>query len=110
MKQSRRAYLPKINPAIRFADFVKRESLEKRFIAHCADGEKRHLGQTLQPGEPAVILIGPEGDFSAAEIDPAVREGFIPTTFGRARLRTDTAALVACVEAYLFLVNYSCDY
>ena len=107
MKQSQRAYLPKINPAIRFADFVKGALPGKCFIAHCAAGEKRHLSQTLQPGEAAVILIGPEGDFSAAEIDVAVRGGFVPITFGRARLRTETAALVACVEMHLLHSNYA---
>lgn len=105
MKQSQRAYLPKVNPATSFADFVKAEVSGKRFIAHCADGEKRSLSHLLQPGEPAVVLIGPEGDFSPAEIDIAIRKDFVPITFGRARLRTETAALMACVEMHLLHVD-----
>lgn len=108
MKQSQHAYLPKVNPAIRFADFIAAEaSAGKRFIAHCAGGKKNSLRHALQPGDSAVVLIGPEGDFSAAEIETALREGFKPVTFGRSRLRTETAALVACVEVHLLLATYT---
>ena len=101
MKQSQRAYLPKINPAVRFGALMDREVAGKRFIAHCADGEKLRLGSLLQPGEAAVILIGPEGDFSTNEIATALSNGYHPITFGQARLRTETAALVACMEMHL---------
>ncbi|MGV3764344.1 16S rRNA (uracil(1498)-N(3))-methyltransferase [Parapedobacter sp.] len=106
MKQSQRAYLPQVNPAIDFAAFVERELPGKRFIAHCADGDKKYFSQLLKPGESATVLIGPEGDFSTAEIDAAIRRGFIPTTFGPMRLRTETAALVACVEAHLLHIDF----
>lgn len=98
MKQSQRAYLPKINPAVRFVDFIEGEVFGKRFIAHCADGEKRTLSQSLQPGEPAVVMIGPEGDFSPAEIQRALEAGYSAVTLGNTRLRTETAALMACAE------------
>ena len=45
------------------------------------------------------MLIGPEGDFSPAEIDAALRAGFEEITLGRQRLRTETAAVVATVMA-----------
>jgi len=105
MKQSQRAYLPKINPAIRYADFLKEELQGVRFIAHCAAGEKRYLSQALPLGKPVVILIGPEGDFSQEEIDAAIRLGFIPMTLGHARLRTETAALMACMEAHFLHIG-----
>ncbi len=98
MKQSQRTYLPKVNPALRFVDFMATAVPEKRFIAHCAEGEKQRLSQALQPGEAAVVLIGPEGDFSMAEIARADAAGYTSTTFGDARLRTETAALMACAE------------
>ncbi len=102
MKQSQGAYLPKINPATRFADFVSGDDLSGQcFIAHCAEGEKRHLTEAMQRGGEALILIGPEGDFSPGEIDAAAHAGFKPITFGRARLRTETAALMACWETAL---------
>ena len=101
MKQSLKTYLPTINQAVKFEDFIRGELPGKRFIAHCADGNKQHLSQALRPAESAVVLIGPEGDFSPAEIDAAVNGGFMPITFGNSRLRTETAALVGCVETYL---------
>lgn len=98
MKQSQRAYLPRLNPAIRFANFLVGSTSGKRFIAHCADGEKQHLSHSMQPGEPAVVLIGPEGDFSPMEIQLAIDAGYTAVTLGDSRLRTETAALMVCAE------------
>lgn len=99
MKQSLAAYLPKINPITRFDDFIGSGFLAKRFIAHCADGEKQHINDGLRRGESAVVLIGPEGDFSPAEIRRAMEEaGYTGVTLGNTRLRTETAALMACAE------------
>jgi 16S rRNA (uracil1498-N3)-methyltransferase len=49
----------------------------------------------LHPGEDALVLIGPEGDFSPEEVQKALTNGFRPITLGKSRLRTETAALVA---------------
>ena len=54
------------------------------------------LKQTYHPGENALVLIGPEGDFSPEEIALALKCGFEPISLGESRLRTETAALVAC--------------
>lgn len=43
------------------------------------------------------MAIGPEGDFSAAEIDAALAAGFEEITLGTQRLRTETAAVAATV-------------
>jgi len=43
-----------------------------------------------------LILIGPEGDFSVKEIQSALEQHFIPVSLGETRLRTETAAIVAC--------------
>ena len=71
----------------------------RKFIAHCAPAlspaGKRYLAQTLRAGEDALILIGPEGDFSPAEIALALDHGFEEITLGEQRLRTETAAVVA---------------
>jgi 16S rRNA (uracil1498-N3)-methyltransferase len=48
-----------------------------------------------------VILIGPEGDFSPAEVEAAIAAGFVPVTMGNNRLRTETAALVACDTCHI---------
>jgi 16S rRNA (uracil1498-N3)-methyltransferase len=97
MKQSLKAWLPTLNPAISFNDFITTHHRESvTCIAHCEDSEKRSLKQTIKPGEPVVLLIGPEGDFSAAEIKDAVSKGFTEVHLGHSRLRTETAAVVAC--------------
>ncbi|MEG1564808.1 MAG: RsmE family RNA methyltransferase, partial [Bacteroides sp.] len=64
--------------------------------AHCYEGEKPLLQEVLQKGEDALVLIGPEGDFSEEEVQKAVEQGFKPISLGKSRLRTETAALVAC--------------
>ena len=95
MKQSLKARLPKLNDITDFAQFVKQPVGGQKFIAHCHEGEKSPLRQALQPGQDALVLIGPEGDFSPDEVALAVAEGFTPVTLGNTRLRTETAALVA---------------
>ena len=95
MKQSLKARLPKLNDITDFAQFVKQPVGGQKFIAHCHEGEKNPLRQALQPGQDALVLIGPEGDFSPDEVALAVAEGFTPVTLGNTRLRTETAALVA---------------
>ncbi|HEA28643.1 MAG TPA: 16S rRNA (uracil(1498)-N(3))-methyltransferase [Leeuwenhoekiella sp.] len=98
MKQSLKAYLPELNAAITFKEFIIQQATNKdqRFIAHCEEGEQRFsLKQKLKPGADILLLIGPEGDFSPEEIDFARSNGFQPVTLGESRLRTETAAIVA---------------
>lgn len=99
MKQSLKAYLPKLNETVKLTDFLKKDGEPQKFIAHCADGEKRYLTDGIKVAGRYVILIGPEGDFSVPEIRLAVEAGYMPITLGSSRLRTETAALVACLEA-----------
>ena len=98
MKQSFKAHLPILNEAISFKDFIMSKDSEDgiRCIAHCEDLNKKSLKSLLQPNTNTTILIGPEGDFSSEEIDAAIIAGFLPVTLGDARLRTETAAVVAC--------------
>lgn len=96
MKQSVKAYLPKLNEVISFPEFVSQEFAGQKFIAHCAGGDKQKLKDLVKPGEPALVLIGPEGDFSDNEIKFARENGFVEITLGTSRLRTETAALAAC--------------
>jgi len=98
MKQSLKVYLPKINPAITLKDFLKNQSSDtsKKLIAHCEESEKQSFKNVLTTKEPFTILIGPEGDFSPDEINLAQEFGFKPVSLGKSRLRTETAAIVAC--------------
>lgn len=103
MKQSLKAYLPRINPPIRFSAFLKGTSagVARRFIAHCDAGEKTFLSASVEVGDSVMILIGPEGDFSPDEIKAALNANFQAISLGDSRLRTETAALVACMEVEL---------
>ena len=101
MKQSLKAFCPALRPLTPLADLLTEPFDGRRLIAHCDAPrmEKRHLFDTLRPHENLLVLIGPEGDFSPAEIDAALRAGFEEITLGRQRLRTETAAVVATVMA-----------
>lgn len=101
MKQSQKARLPQLGEMTPFKTFVRQPFEGRKFIAHCEDGEKWSLKSLLGPGENALILIGPEGDFSPEEIQMALDNGFEPISLGDSRLRTETAALVACMTARL---------
>jgi len=96
MKQSLQAYLPKLNPAISFEQYLAQEKTGLLFIAHCAEGEKMELKRRVAADNDVTVLIGPEGDFSPNEINKAIAKGFLPVSLGKNRLRTETAALVAC--------------
>ena len=96
MKQSLNCYLPTLNEAILFKDFIKQDFNGQRFIAHCEDTDRKSLKKELRGKQDVTILIGPEGDFSVKEIEMAIQNKFIPVTLGETRLRTETAAIVAC--------------
>ncbi|MBG6130713.1 16S rRNA (uracil1498-N3)-methyltransferase [Aquimarina sp. EL_43] len=104
MKQSLQCYLPKLNPAITFSEFIKQENEDQLLIAHCEETKKQSLKSVLLPEVNTTILIGPEGDFSTKEIDIALSSGYTPVTLGETRLRTETAAIVA-VHSIAFINN-----
>lgn len=98
VKQSVRAYHPKLNEPQKFKDFIGNNMDGQRFIAHCIGSEKSPLKDQIKLHSRYLVLIGPEGDFSPSEIDSALQLNFIPVSLGSTRLRTETAALEACFE------------
>ena len=97
MKQSLKAFLPKINEMISWKDFLKKDYLDSQnMIAHLEEGNRKLIQHVAKPKSKYVILIGPEGDFSPEEINQAFQKGFVPVTLGESRLRTETAGLVVC--------------
>lgn len=102
MKQSLKARKPIVNEMTDFAKFMQRDFQGQKFIAHCYEGEKPLLKEVLKSGEDALVLIGPEGDFSPEEVQKAEALGFQPISLGKSRLRTETAALVAVHMMNLF--------
>lgn len=95
VKQSLKAYIPKINETIKVKDFLNRDFDGDKFIAHCVEDDRKSLKSELIPGRKYLVMIGPEGDFSKEEINLAIEKGFVPVTLGNFRLRTETAALAA---------------
>ncbi|MCL1974059.1 MAG: 16S rRNA (uracil(1498)-N(3))-methyltransferase [Bacteroidetes bacterium] len=104
MKQSLKARLPLIHPAISLEAFMDRPFDGIKLMAHCGGGARISLQEALSasPSHRMLILIGPEGDFSPEEVSLAEAKGFQSIHLGASRLRTETAALTAAIGAYLF--------
>ena len=106
-KQSLTPYLPVLHEFTPYDEFLQmtNDQLQmtnvQRFIAHCYKDEKRLLRDEIERGRDVVVLIGPEGDFREKEVSDALALGFIPVSLGNSRLRTETAAVVACHTAVL---------
>lgn len=96
MKQSQKSRLPQFNEIIKFDEFIKQPFSGQKFIAHCYSSPKEPLTQICKKQTNTLILIGPEGDFSEEEVAKSIEHGFTPISLGESRLRTETAALVAC--------------
>jgi 16S rRNA (uracil1498-N3)-methyltransferase len=115
MKKSLQARLPLIDPPVNLADFLQNLNSQfsilntqfptlnsqfstlssQKFACHCVGDDRRTLHQLYTPGTDALVLIGPEGDFSPDELSRCLTLGFQPVTLGNNRLRTETAALYA---------------
>lgn len=98
MKQSLKAVLPCIDEMMSLSSFIASvKGEDQRFVAYCDDWvERKLLAREYKPGSSVAVLIGPEGDFAPEEIKMTLDSGFVPVTLGDNRLRTETAALVAC--------------
>ena len=98
MKQSLRAYMPLLNPETKVKEFVEQSISAVKMIAHCGEGTKRNISDVYHCGQNAVLMIGPEGDFTPKEIHWASNNGYQQITLGEYRLRTETAALAGCIK------------
>jgi 16S rRNA (uracil1498-N3)-methyltransferase len=94
MLQSQQLWLPEMGEPQPISAFLSEAFSGRSYVAHCLPGEKAGL-KTHPGGEPARILIGPEGDFTPDEIQQAFDKGFTAVSLGETRLRTETAAMVA---------------
>lgn len=98
MKQSHKAYLPLLDKAIGYEDFIPRHFNMDKYIAACTPGITNSIKDLYKKDKDVIILIGPEGDFSEDEIEMAFNKGFKPINLGKSRLRTETAAIFACAS------------
>ena len=99
MIQSKQCWMPSLHEPVKFNslfDTDKPNSFQQKFIAHCIPEEKRDLADLLNSNLASqIILIGPEGDFTADEIEKARQHHFIPVSLGETRLRSESAGIVA---------------
>lgn len=99
-KQSLKTLFPTLDELTPLSEVLAMPFEGKKFIAHCEEESERvYLGDLLSAGEDALVLIGPEGDFSPREIEAARKAGFVEVTLGNERLRTETAALATAMIA-----------
>ena len=108
MKQSGRVYLPIIEELIPFQKLIDKYKIfdGQKFIPHCQpeplgagnNSEKKSLNSVYKKGENALVLIGPEGDFTKEEVQLAIENGFTPVSLNEKTLRTETAALSAAIS------------
>lgn len=101
MKQSMKSFLPKLNPIKSFRALMEHEGHGQKFIAYIDDNVDTLLTDRVEQGTDCFILIGPEGDFSKDEVALAISKGFETVSLGSARLRTETAGVVACHTVHL---------
>lgn len=94
-KQSLKAYLPVLHEPVKFDEFIRMNHTASRFVAYVEEHQPLHLKVAYSNGD-CLILIGPEGDFSKKEMDAAIQQGYSSVSLGPSRLRTETAAIVAC--------------
>lgn len=102
MKQSLKAYLPKLNEAIPIKQLIQNSKEEKKLICYCQDDDRKKIQDIYKTKESVLIIIGPEGDFSEKEVQEALNNNFQKITLGKERLRTETAGLYA-VQSIHFL-------
>ena len=95
LKQSKTPFKTQIKGLQSFKNFISEVSIDDRFIAH-VDPSHPYLGKVIKPKSDALILIGPEGDFSKKEVELAKEQNFIPVSLGKSTLRTETAGFVGC--------------
>jgi 16S rRNA (uracil1498-N3)-methyltransferase len=101
MKQSLKARKTILNEPVSFNEFVKNEFVGKKIVAHCySETERKGIGEVYFRKDNALILIGPEGDFSHEEILLSENYGFKAVHLGTSRLRTETAGIAACHSIY----------
>jgi 16S rRNA (uracil1498-N3)-methyltransferase len=94
MIQSQQVWLPVLGTPVKFKEAIQNQKQAQKLIAHCEAGEKINIKE-LEASADLLLFIGPEGDFSSAEIELALANNYQAIHLGPTRLRTETAALFA---------------
>ena len=105
VKQSHKAWAPKVSEMTAFDRFIAEPRTARKYIAHCYEEIPRTylFDELRKPSDiqDAVVLVGPEGDFSIDEVRQAVAAGYQSVHLGASRLRTETAGLSAVMMMQL---------
>ena len=102
MKQSKNLYLPEVITNQNWNDLIQCKGYGDKYIAHCED-PATHLAKVCGPAQDCIVAVGPEGDFTALEINSALELGWKEINLGSSRLRTETAGVV--VASVLAQIN-----
>lgn len=108
MKQSLKCVLPTLRGLVDMEDFLMEERGGRKYMGYCAyDFERLDFSREYDGVSDVTILIGPEGDFAPEEVAAAVKSGFVPVTFGKSRLRTETAGMYGVAAAHTLMMQQS---
>lgn len=104
MKQSLKSTLPQLDEMTLFSRLMEQTFGGDCLIAYCDQElpreQRKSLAQSYKGSNDVIVLIGPEGDFSPEEVAMATSAGYRPVTLGESRLRTETAAVMACAAIH----------
>lgn len=117
-KQSHKGAIPQLDEALTVTEFLQQDHDGLKLICYCDEAtgkidikealsaagfaDARQKAGADRASKPKVtIMIGPEGDFSRAEVALALERGWQPVSLGDSRLRIETAAIVAAAAVYL---------
>jgi len=99
IKQCRRGRLMDIGSVLSFDDVLELGSRSDLSLVFWEDESKPIHSLLTRKGKTVtsvLIMLGPEGGFSAEEIDKATRKGFVSLSLGPRILRAETATVAAC--------------
>ncbi|MBN2728701.1 MAG: 16S rRNA (uracil(1498)-N(3))-methyltransferase [Bacteroidales bacterium] len=99
--QSKQYFIPELTDPLKFEDIGSLELHGQKFIAWCERNDRKEISETLESNSDAVVMIGPEGDFTADEVLMANELGFQAISLGANRLRTETAGVYSTAVFYM---------
>lgn len=95
-EQCQRNLLPALAEPLKLAQYLERARADLKLVLHHrAELGLRQLEQECDTPGSALLLVGPEGGLSQAEIEAALAKGFVPLRLGPRVLRTETAPVAA---------------
>lgn len=98
LKQCQGLWLPIIQSGVTIADLAAKNVSDLALVAHCVEAKPSQPIAALKMPPHITLAVGPEGDFTAAELNMLIDNGFKGISLGPRRLRTETAAIALCAH------------